>query len=193
MSVVSQDENLAYHATRLLILIRWCGKPRRSTADKLPGVVGRTLLAKTDFFLRYPFYLNQAISIRKENDAKLRKDISYENLGVSSFEELVTVESQMVRYLYGPWDYVYYPVLAYMIGKGLVKIEKGTRNVEIFRLTAKGLEITELLGREQAFQDLIVRADVVYYLFNKFTGSRLKDFIYNYFPEVVNRKIGKGI
>jgi len=44
-----------------------------------------------------------------------------------------------------------------------------------------------------AFSDLIRRADTVYKLFNAYNGSRLKLFIYDSFPEVVNRQIGEKI
>ena len=39
-------------------------------------------------------------------------------------KEMETVESRMVRYRYGPWDHVYYPALAYLLGKRLIEIQK---------------------------------------------------------------------
>src|SRR4051812_22748181 len=106
MSVTRPDENLAYHAGRLLLLLRRCGTPRAN-----PGIKGRTLLAKLDFFLRYPAFLKKAAGI-------LKKDVATHQLGIDSERELESVESRMVRYHYGPWDHIYYPVLAYLIGKG---------------------------------------------------------------------------
>jgi len=95
----------------------------------------------------------------------------------------------MVRYLYGPWDHVYYPALAYLIGKELIVIEM-KRGTEIFRLTSKGWDVADKLAQEPAYADLARRADTAYHLFNKYKGSGLKNFIYTYFPEVVSRKLG---
>src|SRR5437588_2238107 len=115
-------ENLAYHASRLLLLISLCGKPRKPTvkSEKLPGIEGRTLLAKLDFFIRYPVYLKRAAKL-------LHTEISDEDLGLATDEEMHSVESHMVRYLYGPWDHIYYSALAYLIGKGLIVVEKNDR------------------------------------------------------------------
>jgi len=52
------SENLAFHVSRLLILIGECGKPQ-DKSGKLPAIQGRTLLAKLDFFMRYPNYLKR--------------------------------------------------------------------------------------------------------------------------------------
>ncbi|MFX1476146.1 MAG: hypothetical protein ACFFCO_11805, partial [Promethearchaeota archaeon] len=172
-------------AARLLLLIRFCGKPRGGRSATLPGIEGRTLLAKLDFFLRYPAYLKKAAEI-------LNKDISGEDLGLVPDDEMRTVESRMVRYLYGPWDHVYYPALAYLIGKELIVIEM-KRGTEIFRLTSKGQDIAITLAQEPAYTDLAQRADSTYHLFNRYSGSRLKDFIYHYFPEVVSRGLGAKI
>jgi hypothetical protein len=185
MSPGRTSENLAYHAARLLLLVRFCGKPRRSRSSTLPGIEGRTLLAKLDFFLRYPAYLKKSAEI-------LKKDLSVEDFGLILDDEIRSVESRMVRYLYGPWDHIYYPALAYLIGKELIVINM-KRGTEIFRLTSKGLDVANKLAQEPAYADLAQRADTIYRLFNKYKGSGLKNFIYTYFPEVVNRKLGAMI
>lgn len=137
MSAVRSDENLAYHAARLLLLIALCGKPRSGGTVRQPGIQGRTLLAKLDFFLRYPAYLKRAASI-------LGVRLSDEALGLAPDSEIHSVESRMVRYLYGPWDHIYYPALAYLIGKRLatVAIQHGT---EVFYLTREGKEASDRL------------------------------------------------
>jgi len=185
MSPGRTRENLAYHAARLLLLARFCGKPRRSRSATLPGIEGRTLLAKLDFFLRYPVYLKKAAEI-------LKKDFSAEDYGLVPDDEIRSVESHMVRYLYGPWDHVYYPALAYLIGKELIVVEM-KRGTEVFRLTSKGWDVANKLAQEPAYADLARRADTTYRLFNKYKGSGLKNLIYTYFPEVVNRKLGAMI
>ena len=185
MDIRRADETLAYHAARLLLLIRFCGKPRTGSPGALTGIEGRTLLAKLDFFLRYPAYLKRAAEI-------LKKDLSNEDLGLIQDDEVHSVESRMVRYLYGPWDHVYYPALAYLIGKELVttEVRGGT---EVFRLTPMGWDVAGQLAQEPAYGDLARRADTAYRLFRQYKGSGLKGFIYDYFPEVVNRGLGAMI
>lgn len=179
------SDNLAYHAARLLLLIRFCGKPQKDRASDLPGIEGRTLLAKLDFFLRYPAYLKKAAEI-------LDRDFSAEDLGLVPDDEVRSVESRMVRYLYGPWDYVYYPVLAYLIGKELTTVEMAG-GTEVFRLTSNGRDIADALSREPVYEDLTRRANIAYRLFSRYKGTGLKDFVYAYFPEVVNREVGATI
>jgi hypothetical protein len=184
-------ENIAYHAARILLLISNCGKPRYPRATSLPAIVGRTLLAKLDFFLRYPIYLKKAAQI-------LGKEFSDEDFGLAPEAEegeeamAVSVESRMVRYLYGPWDHIYYPALAYLIGKELITIEnKG--GTDVFRITPRGRDVASAFAADPVYADLVRRADTAYTLFNRYTGNRLKDFIYLHFPEVVSRKVGETI
>jgi hypothetical protein len=181
-------ESIAYHAARILLLISYCGKPRRSRATSLPAIVGRTLLAKLDFFLRYPVYLKKAAQI-------LGKEFKDEDFGMAPEAEeaiAVSVESRMVRYLYGPWDHIYYPALAYLIGKELITVEnKG--GTDVFRITSRGQEVSSAFAEDPVYSDLVRRADTAYRLFNQFTGNRLKDFIYRHFPEVVSRRVGETI
>ncbi|MBE3037270.1 MAG: hypothetical protein IMZ62_00420 [Chloroflexi bacterium] len=181
MSLQQSNENMAYRAARVLLLIGHCGKPR----GVAPGVTGRTLLAKLDFFLRYPAFLARAAKA-------LNQDVSLKALGVESAGELTSVESHMVRYRYGPWDHAYYVILAYLIGKGLLVVDLKNRT-ETFRLTDAGREMADRIGRDPAFADLAERADLVYALFNRLGGTKLKDFIYREFPEVVSRDLGAAI
>jgi hypothetical protein len=177
-----KSENLAYHGARLLILIRFAGKPRTDPAI-LPGIEGRTLLAKLDFFLRYPAYLRRASEII---------GVSIENPNIIDFDEINSVESRMIRYLYGPWDELYYPVLAYLIGKQLIKVSK-KKNTEIFQLSKKGNEIAEQLALTTEYADVTSRAAFLPKLFSKHNGNTLRKFIYENFPDVVNRNIGDAI
>lgn len=184
MTRLPATENLAYHAARLLILIGRCGKPQ-TRPDKLPAIQGRTLLAKLDFFMRYPNYLKHAA-------LKLGVPYTDEDLGLSHPDEIGTVESRMVRYLYGPWDSLYYIVIAYLVGKRLIEPPVASK-VDVFRLTPRGRNVLKALENDPAFSDLIRRADTIYRLFNTYSGSRIKEFIYQHFPEVVNLGLGEKI
>ncbi len=98
--LISLDDNITFHATRLLLLIKVSGRPVSN-----PRIEGRTKLAKMDFFVRYPQFLNKAAS-------KLLSSADYEEVK-SQLVVNPTVESHMIRYKYGPWDKKYYLTLAY--------------------------------------------------------------------------------
>ena len=98
----------------------------------------------------------------------------------------------MVRYLYGPWDHVYYPTLAYLVGKRLIYVQSA-RQAEIFRLTLKGYEVADQLVADPTYNDIADRARIVHSLFHAYSGTGLKNFIYDNFPEVVGRSIGESI
>lgn len=178
MSQTLSDEKpqINYHAARILILIAYAGKPVNS-----PKIKGRTLLAKYDFFLRYPVYLDKAM--QKLMGKKLENLLEY---------EVSNVETRMIRYKYGPWDHIYYSVLTYLVAKDLISI-RIKKNVEYFGLTNKGQEIVEELANIEVFQNLISRSQTLKILFPQWSGSKVKNFIYNSFPEVVALPIGEEI
>lgn len=176
-----KEEGLAFHAARLLLLIEICGASKKAA----PSIEGRTLLAKLDFFLRYPKYLNKAAAIRKV-------EVQTSALGLDSPDELNTVESHMVRYRYGPWDHIYYATIAYLVGKSLISVATKGGN-DVFVLTKRGSEIAEALKADETYQPLVRRAVTVRRLFHGFSGNGLKVFIYANFPEVVGKKLGAEI
>jgi len=162
--------SIAYHEARVLLLI-----------DAMTGAGGKvdglTKLAKLDFLLRYPTFLEQLESAR---GLKVPVDIAP---GIS---EQRAVESRMVRYKYGPWDDSYYPVLGRLIGVGLIDALPGQGRLAV-RITDTGrVAATELrtLGWEQTWQ----RARFLKRNFDR-SGSALKSMIYEELPEVVDRPI----
>lgn len=174
-------EQMNYHGVRLLILVAYCGTPARS-----PRIKGRTLLAKLDFFLRYPVYLDKAVRIRK---GKSLGELIDEDLKVY---ERDNVETRMIRYKYGPWDKIYYSVLAYLIAKDLIDIEM-RKEIEYFGLTESGTEVVEAISGNAAFQTLVARARVLKKIFPHWNGTSIKDFIYENYPEIVSLPLGKEI
>jgi hypothetical protein len=182
--VSSASDNLAFHAARLLVLTAIVGRPHGSKGGP-PAIEGRTLLAKLDFFLRYPEYLIRAAAIVGE-------EVSPPDVGLAARDEASSIEARMIRYLYGPWDHVYYPTLAYAIGKQLIVVEK-RKATDIFRLTPRGLQVAERLLLEDSYVPLGRRARLIRKLFAKYSGNGLKEFIYRHFPDVVGRSIGREI
>jgi hypothetical protein len=79
-----------------------------------------------------------------------------------------------------------------LTGKRLLQIDS-KRQVEVFRLTPRGLEVVEQISADPAYADRVDRARIVYALFHGYTGNGVKNFIYENFPEVVGRKVGDVI
>jgi hypothetical protein len=140
-------------------------------------VDGLTKIAKLDFLLRYPTFLEQVAATRR---LTVPREIA------PSQAEQRAVESRMVRYKYGPWDDRYYPVLGRLIGSGLVDVLPGQGRLAVRVTEAGRTAASELrgLGWEQTWQ----RARFLKQHFNR-SGSVLKSLIYDELPEVVDRPI----
>jgi hypothetical protein len=90
MQMLEEDTN--FHMARLLILLKACGGRNGEQT-----VAGLTKLAKLDFLLRYPTYLERALSAKGKKTVKAQVTDS----------DRSSIESAMVRFKYGPWDFRY--------------------------------------------------------------------------------------
>ncbi|MCA0202567.1 MAG: hypothetical protein LCH56_17365, partial [Proteobacteria bacterium] len=88
---------------------------------------GLTKLAKLDFLLRYPAFLERALRVRGSDASEVR---------VEDFERN-SIEARMVRFRYGPWDHRYRRFLNTLAGRGLVDVCTSGRTV-IIGLTERG-------------------------------------------------------
>ena len=157
---------------RLLLLIEAFSR-RRNVLE------GRTKLAKLDFLLRYPIYFNRALEIRRPQLIHTQE------------EQKPDVESRMVRYRYGPWDPSYFALLGRLIGKGLVMPAPFSRGIG-YRTTDKGRVIASSLQEEPAWVDVAQRVEILRKHFN-LSGTSLKKFIYDHFPEVTRANWGRPL
>jgi hypothetical protein len=164
-------DNLPYHVARLVLLLRLAGRPLSE-----PRIDGRTKLAKLDFFVRYPQFLQKAIHI-------LDAETTYDSATLAD-EIGVTVESHMIRYRYGPWDQRYYVLLAYMNGKKLMVI-RSRDNVDQYILSSVGHRLASSLLELPEYKSIAARCKVVGELLGAKSGTWLKDFVYRHYPEVV--------
>lgn len=162
------EESMELHAARLLLLLNYAGVKGR--------IVSRTKIAKMDFFIRYPVYLQKAAAI---HNIKIDDEID------------IKPESPMIRYKYGPWDSKYYNIFALLIAKGLITILP-SKNGDVFELTDRGRYAVNELDTVE-FENIIERCKIVSGLFRNKTGSAIKDFIYEHFPEVTSRSLGEEI
>lgn len=155
------DNILEFHAARLLLLLNLCGNNGR--------IRSLTKMAKLDFFVRYPKFF----------------DVASKALGQSiSSPPSLTVESNMVRYHYGPWDQRYYQVLAFMESRGLIRVDKDGKTFEL-SLTKSGSQIANNLSLDASFEDLCNQMRNVKQVLGDKSGSQLKNLVYKLFNEEV--------
>jgi len=170
------EENMDLHMARLLILLgTFSGKEGDNTMN------GLTKLAKLDFLLRYPVYLEYALRVRNAQKVEME---------LKPFERQ-NIESAMVRYRYGPWDFRYRRLLNTLIGKGLVHVNIEWHTTKI-GITEKGLRIYFELIRVEAFQDFFKRAKLLKQNLD-LSGTNLMKFIYKTFPEITTLRLGERI
>lgn len=163
------------HAARLLILISAFSSTDQGTVE------GLTKPAKLDFLLRYPVMLERALVAKNRPTRDVRLE-DYERL---------SVESQMVRYRYGPWDHRYREFLNILIGKGLVTVRVEGRRI-VISLTDRGKDMAIELSDNPAFQDYARRSTLLKRHFD-IMGTSLMKFIYDTFPEVVSLRSNEKI
>ncbi len=170
------DKNEDIHLGRLLILIN-----AFSEEDNSKKIEGLTKLAKLDFLLRYPNYLE--IALRERGRKKF-------DLQIKEYER-TSVESKMVRYKYGPWDFRYRKFINLLIGKGLVEYEQKGKTINI-GITKRGKDITNSLIESKLFDSVNIRANLIRKNFD-IGASALMRFIYSTFPEIGDLKMGSNI
>jgi len=155
---------------RILLLIDGFTTPTKS-------LDGRTKLTKLDFLLRYPHFMQRALSIREPDSS----------MTVSAAEE-ENIESRMIRYRYGPWDPSYFAILGRLIGKGLVQPVPAQNGIG-YRVTGQGKELAKKLMKEDSWKETRERVKLLKKHFN-LSGNSLKEFVYQHFPEVAGASWG---
>ena len=168
-SIAALESSDDLHEGRLLLLLR-----AFSGEAGLGEIEGLTKLAKLDFLLRYPTYLERALEKRGRSTKAV----------VLQPHEQLSVESKMVRYRFGPWDHRYRRLLNLLVGKGLVRIAVDGRTINV-GLTANGRIVAEQLSKREEFTDVTRRATTIKTHFD-LTATNLMKFIYETFPEILN-------
>jgi hypothetical protein len=158
-----------YHVARVLLLVAAFSTGAKGRLD------GLTKLAKLDFLLRYPSYLELVLDERGKPLAPALRP---------SPEERLALESAMIRYKYGPWDSRYYPVIGRLIGQGLVEPVDGAGSVTL-RVTDAGRETVEALSGT-GWETVIGRACALKRGLD-LSGASLQKLIYRSFPEALDR------
>lgn len=165
----SVSDPFDYHVARVLLLVSAFSRTPKAKLD------GLTKLAKLDFLLRYPVYLERLLDKRgKPLSARLRP----------TAEERRGLESAMIRYKYGPWDDRYYPVVGRLIGTGLAVPVAG-RGAVALRATDEGKRITSELAASN-WETVAGRAAALKSGLD-LAGTTLQRLIYESFPAAVDR------
>jgi hypothetical protein len=166
----------ALHLGRLLILVdTFSGK----NGDQ--EIVGLTKLAKLDFLLRYPAYLERALRARGANEAASK---------VQEYERN-SVEATMVRFRFGPWDHRYRRLLNTLAAKGLITVNDERRTVLIGQ-TEKGRLAAQRLVSKEEFGMLRLRSTLLKRHLD-LSATTLMEFIYDTFPEISSMRMGEAI
>jgi len=176
------DDSVEFHASRLLFLLQYCSVDIFD--GQMTGIKGRTKLAKLDFFLRYPVYLEQALCAPEFE--YLHIDFHLEEC------ERHSIEAKMIRYKYGPWDSKYYDVFAYLLAKDLISV-KIKDSVDYFMITESGADAVGRLIQHGPYQELTDRCQVIKRTLARFPGTWLKNFVYRRFPQIVGQSLGRSI
>jgi hypothetical protein len=170
------DDSLDFHAARLLILLRTCGQGSRSAIE------GRTKLAKLDFFVRYPSFLQTALE-----DAAARGGDALPWRAPAA-----EIEAPMVRYRYGPWDFRYRQFLAFLEARKLIHVS--LTRPERVSLTAAGKKVAGDLAQLPSFASIVDRCEAMQETLALRSGTELKDLVYELFPtEVSDLPLGTEI
>lgn len=172
---IDADDIVEFHATRLMLLLAACKRSGNS-------IKGRTKLAKLDFFVRYPGFLEKALK-------RLDPDSNKSDRFIAGTEG---IESGMIRYRYGPWDHRYYNLIALLRSRNLIKVSNA--DVESYTLTKIGFETVASIERISDFAPLVARCNAVATGLGAMKGTALKDFVYEAFTsEVADLEIGDRI
>lgn len=175
------DDVTAFHAARLLLLLDICGDgtSRRS-------LEGSTKLAKLDFFVRYPAFLARAHeALQQRGEEVTTRYVA---------DRTHPVEAPMIRYRFGPWDPRYRQYLAFLEARQLIRVSQGARGTKKVTLTAAGRHLAHTVEADPSNAAILTRARAMVGNLATWTGSELKDFIYDLLAdEVGNRRMGEVI
>ena len=160
-----------YHQARILLLV-----------DALTGhngsLDGLTKLAKLDFLLRYPVFL--------ERLADNVEGLELDDETRPTTQEREAVEARMLRYKYGPWDDRYYGTVGALVGRGLLEYVPARGRVAL-RPTEGGRALARTLATDPAWRRTAARCAVLSRAFSRVSGNRIKDLIYKHLPDVIDR------
>lgn len=169
-------DDLAYHQARVLLLVTAVASAP-GHARKLDGL---TKLAKLDFLARYPMYAPRILDELKSDDPRL-------HLRLDEQEPPGDVEAPMIRYKYGPWDDRYYAIIGALVGRGLLKYERGRKGSVALAPTPSGRAAAAAFAASREWHVTADRCRAVAEASQGMSGNALKDRIYARLPILMDR------
>lgn len=165
------------HMARLLLLLKAF---ERGKDKKVEGIMK---LAKLDFLLRYPNCLEKVL---------IQKNIKLvEQADIQDYERN-TVETKMIRFRYGPWDNRYRRWIGLLIAKGLATAYVEGKTIYV-GLTEQGKSTAKDLAESPDFEVLDKRSQLIIKAVGSLSATKLKEFVYETFPEILDMKWGEDI
>lgn len=168
-----ERRELEYHQARVLLLIVAFAGAR----GKLDGL---TKLAKLDFLLRYPVFLERLLPAGSADWTDQTRPTQVERQAV---------ESRMMRYKYGPWDDRYYPVIGALVGRGLLNYVEGARGNLALRPTAAGRALASALTADPQWAVTYARSALLKRHLN-LSGNASRTLSTNVFPRLWTARAG---
>lgn len=98
----------------------------------------------------------------------------------------------MIRFRFGPWDKRYRRWISLLVSKGLAHAYLEGRTVNV-KLTAAGSAVAARLAELEEFRSLAKRSQIVASAVGGYSATKLKDFVYKVFPEIVDMQWGRHI
>jgi hypothetical protein len=175
-AVARAEAEDSLHLGRLLILLR------AFDAGRGKSVEGITKLAKLDFLLRYPACLERALLARRKDPARAEVQP----------QERTSIESKMIRFRYGPWDGRYRRWIGLLMSRGLAETFIVGNTVHV-RLTQTGRSVAAELSEHSDFRLLDTRSELIVQAVGAFSATKIKNFVYEVFPELSSMKWGEEI
>lgn len=161
------DRDVETQLSRIIILIY-----ELSGKEFNARIKGINKIAKLDFLLKYPTYLNEILSASNTNV----------RVSIESFEN-DSIETLMSSYLYTPWDMKYRKYFNLLISKDLISI--GFEDDDYYiQITSKGVSLVQSLYENKLFNEFQKRASVIRTHFGSYTDNYLSKIFYDRIPEL---------
>jgi hypothetical protein len=181
-AAAENERNDDFHLARLLVLLRSADLRKSRASTKTRAIEGIMKLAKLDFLARYPTSLERVLTALGGDPAS----------ALVQPRERTSIEAKMIRFRYGPWDARYRRWLGLLVSRTLITLVLDGNTIEI-GLTQNGRKVADRIRQTVAYQDLRVRSDIIIKAVGSMSGTKLKTFIYDTIPEILDMKWGQEI
>lgn len=166
------DQSKHLNIMRLLILL----SALALRYDRSPPIISFSQLAKLDFLLRYPTVLESALLNRRK---------SIDGLNIEKNEK-ENIESEMVRYDFGPWDEGYREYIRVLAAKGLVDVVLQEKEPGVV-CTETGIEVSQRLQENSDFLPFYERSKIILTRLS-ISDKQLTNLIYEAHPQILTLK-----